>query len=295
MNNLFGGGNHNRFNPDCYLKTASGSVLAFTKMLEAIAAGIGIVMLVFVSEAISGTIREISLLINQYFHFVFPEKIADTLSNLVRYPMLLPVIILLLIILDGIGVLMMRYSRSGEGLVQIIHTVYWLSLVIEIIALIIGMLRFVLGLDDLSQAMSGNQSVYTSLGSMGIFVWIWFLAALIGLLFYYNYHHDICTVLKAVYQERVSGKPVSVQKNHLAGRSGWFAWGSGCYFVLSAILVIYPLLTKTNLISDEKIREMTDIPAMVLLIINMLISLISFAKYLSLRICVRNFQKVHKG
>ncbi|MBQ6519953.1 MAG: hypothetical protein IJI14_14610, partial [Anaerolineaceae bacterium] len=64
---------------------------------------------------------------------------------------------------------------------------------------------------------------------------------------------------------------------------------------LSAILFIYPLLTKTNLISDEAIKELTDIPVMILTWINFLISLISFAKYLSLRICVRNFQKIHKG
>ena len=106
------------------------------------------------------------------------------LCNLVRYPMLLPVIIMLLIFLDGIGVLMMRYSRSGEGLVRIIHTVYWLCLLIEIIALIIGMLRFVLGLDDLSKAFGGNQSVYASLGSMRIVFWILFFSVLIGLLFY---------------------------------------------------------------------------------------------------------------
>lgn len=217
------------------------------------------------------------------------------LCNLVRYPMLLPVIIMLLIFLDGIGVLMMRYSRSGEGLVRIIHTVYWLCLLIEIIALIIGMLRFVLGLDDLSKAFGGNQSVYASLGSMRIVFWILFFSVLIGLLFYCNYHHDICAVLQTINQERVSGKPVKVKKNHLAGRSGLLAWATGCYFVLSAILVIYPLLTKTNLISDETIKEMTNIPSMVLLSINMLISLISFVKFLSLRICVKSFQKVHKG
>ncbi|MBQ6521128.1 MAG: hypothetical protein IJI14_20665, partial [Anaerolineaceae bacterium] len=64
---------------------------------------------------------------------------------------------------------------------------------------------------------------------------------------------------------------------------------------LSAILFIYPLLTKTNLISDEAIKELTDIPVMILTWINFLISLISFAKNPSLRICVRNFQKIHKG
>ena len=111
---------------------------------------------------------------------------------------------------------------------------------------------------------------------------------------FFCYHHDICIVLKSVMQERRSENPVNVKKNRLAGRSGWFGWGTGCYFVLSAILFIYPLLTKTNLISDDAIKELTDIPVMILMAINFIISLISFMKYLSLRICVRNFQKVHK-
>ena len=183
MNNLLEFQNHKQAVADRYLKTASGSVLAFTKMLEAIAAGIGIIMLVFVSDAMSKTIREITALINQSFYFVLPTKFADAISNLIRYPMLIPVIVLLLIILDGIGVLMMRYSGSGERLVSLVHRIYWITFLIEIIALIVGMLRFVLGLDDISQAMGNNQSVFTSLGSLGIFVWIYFFAALIGLLF----------------------------------------------------------------------------------------------------------------
>ena len=294
MNILFGGSARKRPAAERYLKTASGSVLAFTKMLEAIAAGIGIIMLVFVSEAIAATIIRITALINQAYYFFLPEKIADTINRLIRYPMLIPVLILLLIVLDGIGVLMIRYSGSGDGLVTLVHRISWIRYLIEIIALILNMLRYVLGLDDISQAMGGNAFLFSSLGPMNIFIWLLFFITLIDLLFMCNYHHDICTVLKAVRKERRSETPVNVGKNRLVFRSGLFAFGAGFYFVFSAILFFYPLLTKTNLISDETIRKMTDIPAMVVLAGNLIISLLTFAKYLSLRICAGNFGKVHK-
>ncbi len=292
--NILGSIVHKEPIADRYLKTPSASVFAFTKFLEMIAAGLGMIVLVFVSDAVSGAVREITEAVCMTFYFVVPEKLAGTLSNLVRYPMLIPVSILVLIILDGLGVLMMRYTGSGEGLVQLIHRIYWLTFLIEIIFLIVGMIRFVLGLDDLSRAMGSNQSMYSTLGAMGAIAWIYFFVTLIFLLFYCNYHHDICVVLETVSAERRSAGPVTVKKNRLAGRSGWFAFGTGCYFVFSAILFFYPLLTETNVISDEKIKEMTNLPYMAVMGINMLISLISFAKYLSLRICVGNFQKMHK-
>ncbi len=295
MNNLLESQSHKQPIADQYLKTTSGSVLVFTKILEAIAAGIGMIKLVFMSDAISKKIiREIIVWIYQSFYFVLPAEFADAISNPGRYSIIIPVIVLLLIILDGIGVLMMRYSGSGERLVSFVHRIYWIAFLLEIIALIVGMLRFVLRLDDISQALSNNQSVFTAVRSLGIIAWLYFFAALIGLLFYCNYHHDICIVLKAVIQERQSENPVNVKKNRLSGRSGWLAWGAGIWFVLSAILLIFPLLTKTTLISDDTIKELIDIPVMILTFINLIISLISFMKYLSLRICVRNFQRAHK-
>ncbi len=293
MNNILGISKQKQAAADRYLKTAAGSVLAFTKMLEAIAAGACIIMLVFVSAAVSKIVQTIALLIEQALNFILPAKFAETLSSLIRFPMLIPVIILLLIVLDGIGVMMMRYAGSGEGLVMLVHRIRWIGYLLEIIALIMGTIRFALGLADIRQAMGSNESFFLP-RSMGILFWIWFLGALAVLLFFCAYHHDICIALKAVSPERRSEDPVAVGKNRLSRRSGWMAFCSGCYFVFSAIFFIYPLLTKTDLIPDETMKELTNIPGMVLLGGNMIISLISFAKYLSLRICAGFFQKVHK-
>ena len=280
---------------ESYVNTGAAGVLAIMKMLETLAALLGIVMLVFVSDMMTQTIRTVTQWINQTVNFIMPEKIAETVNNLVRVPMLLPVLILLMIVLDGIGVLLMRYAGFGEGLVRLVHRICWFRYLAEIILLIIGMLRFVFGLDDFSRTFGNNSSLYASLGSMKILVWILFFANLLILLFYCNFHNDICTVLHAVSQERKAVNPVKVGRNNLAGRSSCFAAGAGCYFLLSAFGFIYPLLTNTKLISDEKLGQYTDIPAMVLLGVNMFISLIAFAKYLSLSICAGKFKKLHKN
>ena len=292
MTNIFEGGK--RFDPDQYIKTKSGSVLAFVKLLEAIAAGIGIIALVSVSARVSQLSRELLYYISQFSSYL-PASFSRVLIELFRNPLLILTIILMLIILDGIGVLMMRYGSSGGGLVRFVHTIRWIAYIIEILCLIVGMVRFVLGLHQTSQAFADVNGANAAIGALGITGWVYFLCSLINLLFYCNYHHDIRVVLKTVQQERSSRRISKVGKNHLAGRSTWFAWGSGLWFICSAFLFIYPIVSHENLLSTETLRQISKYIAPIALSgINFIIALLVFLKYLCLRICMRNFNKMHK-
>ena len=65
-------------------------------------------------------------------------------------------------------------------------------------------------------------------------------------------------------------------------------------FLYSAILLIYPLITHEQLISEERLRSFSSsLAPMVILGSNFVFCLTVFLKYLSLRICAGNFYKYH--
>ena len=287
--------NDNRISPNSYIDTKSGSVLALVKAAEIIFAGSALFILFIISDRISQITNELLNSLSQLTYYFTPNTSAPLLASLMRRPLLIPMIILILIMLDGFGVVMIRYGNSGCGLVRFVHTIYWIAHIIEIIYLIVLMFRFGFGMNQAGQAVGNDKTANLALGAMGAFGWIYYIALLIGLLFYCNYHHDIRVVLKTVQEECRTRHVAKIGRNHLAGRCTWLMLGAGLYLVISAVLLFYPIFTKDNLFSKETLQTLSAIAApMVLLGINFVLTLLSFLKFLSLRICMRNFKKAHK-
>ena len=275
-----------QFDPDRYLKTGSSAVLAFTKIIEAIPPVFGIISLVFASEKIGALTSSLNEALSQTMNFMLPEKVVSALSALLRFPLLIPFIALSLIVLDGIGVLLMRHSSLGDSLVILVHTVYWLLCVAGIILLIILVLRFA---SAVNRDVPDEISVVT--GFLGAFAVIYFFLLLFILLFWSGYHHDIRVVVKAVRKERWTRKPANVGRNHLAGRAGWIAFGYGLELALMLLLIFYPLAAEELPVNIDGVKELWNISGSVFFIILAAESAFSFVKYLSLRICMRNFKK----
>ena len=288
------GKNSGRFDPSVYIKTKSGSILAIIKLLEAIAACIGLIGLFIGFAGITAITDKITEAVYEISNSFLPVLTTRLAGNLARFSFLLPMIILALIILDGLGTFMMRYAGTGEGIVRFVHFICWVRYIIEIIFFIIGIIWHLYSLRQLNNTAGGSSTLFVSLGMLGIFVYPVLAAAFAYLLFLCGYHHDICTVLKTVQEEKRTGYNVAAGDNHLPGRSSWLAWGSGIAFVNSAMLFIYPLVTNKQFVDVDTSKMGLDLGSTVLLGSHFVLWLLIFLKYLSLRICAGNFRKYHE-
>ena len=287
MIDLTNGDNNDRINPDLYIKTSSGSILAVMKLLEAIAASLGFAAVLATSNGIASLTEQVVNAVNESLNYLLPSFTARLAGTFARFILLLPAIMLLLVILDGIGVFIMRVSGQGATLVRFVHTIYWLGYIIQIVLFAGG---FIYSLFEINSSMSESSSLVTAI--LGLYIPV-FASTLCCMLFVCNYHHDIMVVLGTVQMERLTGKIHPVGKNHLMGRSGWLAAGSGILCASSAFLFIYPLVTGIQIVPEETLESLQKIGAMAILGFNLFFWLTVFLKYLSLRICMGNFRKYH--
>lgn len=290
----FTNGNNNRYNPDVYIKTKSGSILAFIKIMEAIAASIGLIILYIGAFGISAALNNYFLELSNALSGYLPSSAIRATGILAQLPLLIPPLFLLLIILDGIGTFMLRFADRGESLVRFVHFIRWILSIIEIILFIATIIYSLNGASKLNDAFGSSAGILASIGILGFFLYPLTAVNFGILLFKCNYHHDICTVLKTVHEEKRKGQLALVGENHFMGRTGWLAWGSGFAFASNAFLLIYPLVTHRQLVSEESWRSISNLAPIITQSIVCLFSFLVFLKYLSLRICARNFRKYHE-
>lgn len=158
------GNNTHRYDPEVYIKTTSGTILAVIKFLEALFAVLGLAGLIFVSSGVSQVVKSMSEYFSSLLNLNLPDAFSLTAGNLSRFTVLLPAAALLLIILDGIGTLLMRTTHSGEGLVNFVHRVYWLWYVLQIVLLLYSVIKNLLHLTG----SQGSASLFSLTGALGI-------------------------------------------------------------------------------------------------------------------------------
>ena len=287
----------NHFDPEQYIQTDSGSLLAGIKMFEAIFAGLRLFVMIVLSGYILQLTQYIAVSLLQLLGNVKIDLTLFIFFMQLRYPLVIPGIILLLMILDGIGVLLMRFGESGELLVRFVHTIYWIGLIIAIIYIFYFSFRSFNFITQLGYALGADKSKWQSLTTLRFFLLLFVLAVVIfSWLFLCNYHHDIRVVLETVHKERKRGHPQKVGKNHLAGRCTILLLNAGIWFIISAVLLIWFINHPIGDLLPEEIAKYLPaiLSPIVLLTTIFIINLISFLKFLTLRICVRNFQKMHQ-
>lgn len=289
----FTNGNNNRFNPDVYIKTNSSAILAIIKTIESIAACFGLLGLVISFLGVSTAVNHFTDSVNEVLLNYLPNISFQLPGFLLKLHYLMPVLVLLLIILDGFGVFLMRFTDRGEELVRFVHFMFWILSILGIIIFVGGVIMYHVQMNRLNDAFGSSSSLGAISGVMGFFIYPVIAINFLVLLFICNYHHDIYTVLKTVHEEKRTGNNVAVGNNHLMGRSGWLAWSSGAAFAGSAAYLIIPLVTHKQIIPEETRNSLLNLAPMVLLALNCLICFLIFLKYLSLRICVGHFRKYH--
>lgn len=281
------GNNSNRFDPDIYIKTKSGGVLAFVKVLEAIAAAAGFVCLAIGYFGVSTLFDSITASVNAVINQYLPTAMIRLPEFAAKSSFLLPAIFLVLLMLDGIGTFMIRFLNQGENLVRFVHLIYQIVSILEIIFFIVIVILL------LHYASDESTASIAAFGALGILTIPITGGSLAVLFFQSGFHHDIRTVLKTVHEEKRSGQNLVVGDNHLAGRSSCLAWGSGITFAYSAFLFIYPLVTHKQINQETSPISIPNLAPVITLAINFVFWLFTFLKYLSLRICTGNFKKYH--
>lgn len=271
---------------DSYIKTSSGTILAVTKILESAVAAAILFLILYASVSFATVI---SGFLNNYLYESVFFALPDLISNF--YGIFLMYLFLILIILDGVGVLLLRFTNSSVRIVEIVHTIYWISFIVDIIELLYALYEAIKFSVNASGGMQQSTSAIFGLGL--VMTYVSFLVVFLVLLFLCNYHHDICTVMKAVVKERQTGQIAEVGKNRLGWKVGLFTWGSGFIFVVSLLYAALYLFSGVNVIPESVSENMVVTSGFLLLLMNAFICLLIFLKYFSLRRCYGNFRKIH--
>ena len=295
MEDLLTGEKRKYFDPRLYINTLSGFLLAFIKMIESAAAAAGLILVLHRARLGALSLQELLAPLQQLSNLVPAVDLSWLPLIPLRYQLAITFVILVLTILDGVGLLLIRTGASGGGLVRFVHTVLWIGHILMIIGVIFWTVRVAGGFGSAGRALRGQSSdAAAAFGLLGMSTYLYGIAAVLGLLYYGNYHHDIRVVLKTVEQEHRTREAAAVGRNHLYGRSFWMMLGSVLYAAVSILLLIGLLSAdaKGSAESAAVIRSVMYVT--VFLAANALYAVLEFLKYAALCRCMRNFRKVHR-
>ena len=285
-----------RYDPEVYIKTKSGSLFAIIKMFEAAAAGIGLFAFVLFHGMIVLIAQNLLTRFEPLIRIIFPDYAVRLLTTSFRLPAILIVVILLLVVLDGIGVMIIRYGQSGEGLVSFVHLIRWIANIIRILLVIISLLRCVVFFRNAGNLVHGDNGAEKSLAAPGTYVLVCLIVRLVYLIFFCNYHKDIRIILDTVHEERQILLPVRAERQHLAGRCLLITWNAGTYLLFSLLFLVLSIVMGRDLIPESSLREISiAVSPLVLLTVNFLVALLRFLKFIAMRNCVKSFNKAHKN
>lgn len=294
MEDLLTGEKRKYFDPRLYINTLSGFLLAFIKMIESAAAAAGLILVLHRARLGALSLQELLAPLQQLSNLV-PAADLPTLPLIpLRYQPVIPFVILVLTILDGIGLLMIRTGASGGGLVRLVHTVLWIGHILMILGVIFWTVRLAAGFGDAGLALRGQSSdAAAAFGLLGAGTYLYGIAAVLVLLFYCNYHHDIRVVLKTVGQEHRTREAAEVGRNHLYGRSFWMMLGSALYTAATVLIFIALLPAEPKTSAETAAGKMTEMYGLMVFGANVLFAFLAFLKYAALRRCMRNFRRAH--
>ena len=235
-----------RARTDQYINRISATLVTLFKVLEGIAAGFSLfhILRIFVPEL--GTLTKGSLDLNKLLQmfiaeYELPAEMFNEYQGEAIAGMALPFVLwggfilvivigLVLVVIEAIALLSLRFAQTGAGFVKVIHQIYMVVCALYLALFVystIEFFRFSRSLADPDERMAAN-IVYI----------VFAVISLIVLLLHLCYHKDIAMAMKTVKYEVNTGKQGILRKTHLSGIS--FIFG------LPYVLIIISTLLMMN-------------------------------------------------
>lgn len=272
-----------------YINRMSSTVLVFTKVVEGAAAGY-VLFHIFrllspvIAEFAKGTfdvMRTLELFFKELgLQTLGFDMFSDVLIPGVALPLIayvgifiLTIAVLILIVIEAIALLALRFAKNGASLVKVIHQIYLLVCIISLLNFVYAVIMFVRQSSDLFKIVVGTDD---SMIGWNIALITIAIIILISLLLQLFYHKDIVMAMTTVKYEISTGQQGELRKTHLSGISFLFALPY-MFLVLAGIIGVL----NNSAGKSEKSQ----------VLIGLIIPIIAMLKYLSVCFCNRNLKR----
>ena len=221
---------------DQYINKASATVVALTKILEGASAGFALYQLIRMLAPVIGNISKGAVDLNHLLQTVvkqygFQNSFLDQYSRIMIGSVALPVIVyggvflliaigLLLVVIEMIALLTLRFARAGAGFVKAIHLIYMGVCIVHFLLLIYSVVEYLQYRPALVNAANGlKDDLFAFEMTLIIIAVIIFIIILLQLC----YHLDIVKAMSTVAYEIETGTRGDFDRTHLSGISFLFA------------------------------------------------------------------------
>ncbi|MGJ4850580.1 hypothetical protein ACH6CV_10045 [Bacillota bacterium Meth-B3] len=283
---------HRDINPNCYLKTFSGAVLALIKFIEALIASYLLYQAFKTtsdgSHIINGLITILKGNVDSFdtigLYSIFNAEL--TIFVVIDWVVILN---LVFVILDAIGVIFLRMFGKGSGLVRLVHTIRYIILLISLISTVAGVAWMIYILNkpmaDLGEYSQAVTLTYSAIALSGVAVLL-------------PYHLAIAATMRIIGIELRTDQMQSVKRNSLPRTSAYLAFWSliSLVIIVAQYAISHDILSFSQGINTviEFIKQLnigfSDEAYLYLIAINAFF----LAKYFLVGICARRFIREHK-
>ena len=220
---------------DQYIKRISSTVLALTKILEGASAGFALFMLFRLISPVIGELSKGAMDLNQLLQIIvseygvqdaFLQEYSGIMIGSLALPfiiyggiLLLTVVALLLVVIETVALLALRFAKAGAGFVKVIHQIYMGVCIIHLIMFAYTVFEYIRNRSAILKTVEGSEAAVLGIDiSMGIIAVIY----LIVLLLHLCYHKDIARAMKTVGYEIETETQGYFKRTHLSGISFLF-------------------------------------------------------------------------
>ena len=271
-----------------YINRVSATILALIKIVEAVVAGYCLVHVIsllvsvidFFAKGVNDMTQYLDLMTSE---FGFSQEIYDasvkSAVGVVTIPfgvilgiLGITVIALLLVVIEGIATLTLRFAKRGALVIRGIRRFYLVLSVLNLVLFAYLAVLYIINFSKISQAIGETGAVGLNVVMIAVGV-----ITLVILILQFCYHKDIARAMTTVDYEIEYDRPGDLKRTHLSGISFIFALPS------TILLVVWVVGIVTGYIPVLAMERLSMIMSIVTLAVMML-------KQYSICFCNRNLK-----
>ena len=233
--------NNAHYSPDCYIRTKPATFLAVLKAIEIILAVYGLYLLLGTDLRLANVFNDFTRSLNgmsAYSSMLTAESIVIKVATWVS------IVGLGLIILDSICVILLRITGRFSGIIRLIHTLIFITMILAFAMAILGIVEMIRSIGQTGPDINAFSRAF-ALSYSGI--------ALAGIGLTFGYHWGIASVMRTIGIERRTGEKKAVKKSALPRLCAYYAWVTAIPVIL--IAASWVLKNYVNLPANSVLTE----------------------------------------
>lgn len=281
------------YQSDRYINRISSTILMILKLIEGAGAAYGLYQIIrviypFIQPAIKGTADFMDIM-RQLMSAFGLDAIQDPEVQQVLGAVSLPFIIyallfliviigLILVVIEAVSLLLLRFGRRGASAVKIIHRIYFFGYILLLVLFVYDVIQYIRAWPELEKAAGSSSG---ALIAWNVLFVIGTIICFVLLLLQTFYHNDVSYAVGTVQEEILSDQPCHLKKTHLSGIS--------LFFALPYVLFLVSLIV--SILEGNTAQRISDIQSDMQSMLTIVAITATALKYIAVFFCNRNLKR----